>query len=47
MQWKSMGYVMTAAAADDAICINGQQNAVAGSCHIVMNLQVPYTVGAF
>lgn len=40
MQWKSVGYVVTAADCDVS-CINGQQNAVTGSCNIVTNIQVP------
>jgi len=40
MQWKSVGYVMTAADYD-ASSINGQQNAVTGSCNVVINIQVP------
>lgn len=36
----AVGYVM-AAAGYDASSINGQQNAVTGSCNIVINSQVP------
>jgi len=44
MQWKSVGYVMTAADYD-ASCINGQQNALTGSCIIVINMQVTQNQG--